>query len=113
LYIGSYDGNVYAMGTSTALIATATPIPQPTSTPSPAPTAIPTPTPTSQPTTTPTQTPMSIQEPVLLSETQPTNQTIGVASNRNEPINWIILGTIVAMTGIAILTLYAVFKRDN
>ena len=56
---------------------------------------------------------MPIQEPALLSETQPTNQPISVALNRNEPINWIILGAIVATAGIAIVTLYAVFKRGN
>jgi outer membrane protein assembly factor BamB len=116
LYIGSYDGCIYALGASPAQTTTLPPAPtsQPT-TPStePTPTATPTPAPTSQPTATPTQTPMAIQEPALLSETQPTNQPISVASNRNEPTNWIILGAIVATAGIAIVTLLAVFKRDD
>jgi hypothetical protein len=118
-YIGSYDGCVYALGVSHAPTTTPStaPTPQPTATPSTeaaptaTPTATPTPDPTSQPTTTPTQTPIPIQEPALLSETQPTSQPISVASNRNEPVNWIILGAIVAMASIAIVTLYAVFKR--
>jgi outer membrane protein assembly factor BamB len=122
LYIGSYDGCVYALGALGVSPAPTTtpstaPTPQPTAapstepTPTATPTATPTPAPTSQPTTTPTQTPIPIQEPALLSETQPTNQPISVASNRNEPVNWIILSAIVAAAGIAIVTLYAVFKK--
>ena len=115
LYIGSYDGYIYALGASPAKTTTLPPAAtsQPTATPStePTPTTTPTPALTSQPTATPTQTPMPIQGQALLSETQPTNQPISVASKRNEPINWIILGAIVATAGIAIVTLYAVFKR--
>jgi outer membrane protein assembly factor BamB len=115
VYIGSYDGYIYALGASPASTTTLLPTstPQPTATPSTehTPTTTPTPAPTSQKTATPTQTPIPIQEPALLSETKPTNQPIRVESNRNEPINWIILSTIVAIAGIAIVTLYAVFKR--
>jgi cell division septation protein DedD len=116
LYIGSYDGYIYALGAlpaqTTTLIPTATPQPTAALATEPTPTATPTPAPTSQPTTTPTQTPIPIQEPTLLSETQPTNQPISVESNRNESINWIILGIIIAMAGIALVTLYTVFKRS-
>jgi len=116
LYIGSYDGYVYALGVSPTPTTTPStaPNPQPTAAPSTeaTPTATPTPAPTSQPTTTPTQTPTPTQEPAFIFETQPTNQPISVASNRNDPINWIILGAIVGMAVIAIVTLYGVFKRD-
>ena len=92
VYIGSYDGYVYALGTSSA--------------PSPAPTA--------QTTANPTLTPEPTQAPSLVSEIQPTTiPNLGVELNTEEPINWLILGAIIAATMIALVSLYVVFKRSD
>ncbi len=115
LYIGSYDGNIYALGTPTNSPAPISqPTPAPTTTPTPAPTTDPTPSPTPQPTVNPTPTPTTNQVPALLIETQPTAMpNLSVESNRNEPGNLFILGGFIAITAIALTSLYATYKKSD
>jgi outer membrane protein assembly factor BamB len=114
LYIGSYDGNIYALGTpinSLAHIPQSNPAPSPT--PSPLPTT-PTPSPTPQPTVNPTPTPTTNQAPFLLIETQPTTMpNLSVESSRNEPDNLLILGITIAVTAIALVSLYLAYKKSD
>jgi hypothetical protein len=108
VYIGSYDGYVYALGTSSAPSTTSAPSPSPT------PTTKPTPAPTAQTTANPTLTPEPTQAPSLVSEIQPTTiPNLGVELNTEEPINWLILGAIIAAAMIALVSLYVVFKRSD
>jgi hypothetical protein len=115
VYIGSYDGYVYALGTPSAT-PTPTPTSNPTTTPSQLPnsTATPTPSPTIQLTTNSTPAPESTQAPALISIIQPTTiPALGVESNGDEPVNWLILGGIIAAAMVALILLYGVFKRTD
>jgi cell division septation protein DedD len=122
VYIGSFDGKIYALGTPSITIQTPPPVPtpQPTATPQPAPTSTPTPapivTPTPQPTTNPTDSITTTPTPAPNQFTpEPIIETkvLGVGSDANESSEWIILGITFAFAALAFLTLFQVYKKDN
>jgi hypothetical protein len=115
LYIGSYNGNIYALDTPTnSLTHISQPTPAPSPTPSPLLATTPTPSPTPQPTVNPTPTPTTSQAPALIIETQPTTiPNLSVESSRNEPGNLLILGITITVAAIALTSLYVTYKKSD
>jgi hypothetical protein len=124
VYVGSFDGKIYALGSTSATANKTTPptpiitpepteptaTPSPTSTPTP---ADPTPTPTPQPAQTPTSTHQPDKVLSHLSTMEPTKQPTPQTAKQDLPINWIILGCIVATAAIALVGLPLIFKRED
>ncbi len=128
VYIGSFDGKVYALGNWASLfqtsIPTPTPTPQATATPTTTPTPTLTPTAilvlanTSKPIATPIITqmpqlsPTPIQDPIPIATSEPKGELmLGVTQNESDFTSWIILGGIIGTAVVALIFFMLVFRR--